>query len=43
MLKMLVAVYRANPFRPHCSDTRHVLLCRVLGFSGTEWCPAKDA
>lgn len=48
MLNVLIAIYRANPFRPHCSGTRHVPLCRVLLRSqippapGSR-CPAKDA
>lgn len=33
MLNMMIAVYRAWPFRPHCSESRHVALCRLLGMS----------
>jgi len=40
---LLIAIYRANPFRPHCGGGRHVLLCRILGFEGNTRCPAKDA
>jgi hypothetical protein len=49
MLSILIAAYRANPFRPHCGNGRHVLLCRLLGFSAgndaiphRSHCPAKD-
>jgi hypothetical protein len=42
MISFLITVYRAWPLRPHCSDSRHVALCRWLGLSGTR-CPAKDA
>lgn len=31
MLSILIAVYRANPFRPHCGGAKeHVWLCRLL-------------
>jgi hypothetical protein len=33
MIGILIAVYRANPFRPHCGSGRHVWLCRALGMS----------
>lgn len=45
MLKLIVAIYRLNPFRPHCGGGRHVALCLMMGFpsgSGDVWCPAKD-
>jgi hypothetical protein len=43
-VSVLVAVYRAFPYRPHCSPARHVLLCRLIvpHLDGTR-CPAKDA
>lgn len=31
MLDILIAIYRANPFRPHCSAAHHVWLCTFLG------------
>lgn len=42
MVDALIAVYRAWPLRPHCSEGGHVWLCRVLRLGGTR-CPAKDA
>lgn len=42
MLDALIVVYRAWPWRPHCSEDSHVLLCGWLGLKGTQ-CPAKDA
>ena len=30
MIKFLAAVYRANPFRPHCTASRHTRLCQVI-------------
>jgi hypothetical protein len=44
-VNLLVSVYRAWPFRPHCGGGGHVALCRWLGLSlGKDpWCPAKDA
>ena len=32
MFRLLIAVYRANPLRPHCDGAagRHVWLCRAL-------------
>lgn len=32
MIRILVVIYRANPFRPHCDAAagRHVKLCRLL-------------
>jgi hypothetical protein len=47
ILSALIAVYRANPVRPHCGHG-HVWLCRALGFSTgndavpSRRCPAKD-
>lgn len=38
-----IRVYRAWPWRPHCSASHHVWLCRVLGYEGNTRCPAKDA
>lgn len=29
-MRTLVALYRANPFRPHCQPGHHVLLCRLV-------------
>lgn len=48
MTSLLIAVYRANPLRPHCGPGRHVRLCRALRFSAgndavpSRRCPAKD-
>lgn len=42
MLRILIAVYRANPLRPHCSETHHVTLCRWLGLEKRSRCTAKD-
>jgi aromatic ring-cleaving dioxygenase len=47
-VNILIAVYRANPLRPHCGHGRHVWLCRALGFNvgndavPSRRCPAKD-
>ncbi len=45
MLNFLIAVYRANPFRPHCNGTtgKHVWLCSVMAFmrGGRQDCPEK--
>jgi hypothetical protein len=44
MITVLIRLYRANPFRPHCDGSRHVALCRRLGLdSGNTRRPAKDA
>lgn len=44
MLNVLIAVYRAWPFRPHCNSQAgmHSFLCRAARMDGTR-CPAKDA
>jgi hypothetical protein len=44
-MRTLVKVYRAWPFRPHCTEVTHVLLCRILRMNVGEakWCPANDA
>jgi hypothetical protein len=42
-VKVAVAVYRANPFRPHCNGAtgKHVWLCGVTAFmrGGRQDCP----
>ena len=30
MIAILAAIYRANPFRPHCGGGHHVRLCRLI-------------
>lgn len=30
ILMFMIAVYRANPFRPHCRPGHHVRLCRLI-------------
>jgi len=35
IVTILVAIYRANPLRPHCvQPDQHVRLCRWLGLDG---------
>jgi len=36
MLNIMITIYRAWPFRPHCDSTagRHVWLCSALGLNG---------
>lgn len=49
MINWIIKIYRANPYRPHCTNTTHVWLCEFLHFNGTNdaipyrsRCPAKD-
>ena len=46
MITLLIAIYRAWPFRPHCNSRTgtHTFLCRLIvpHLDGTR-CPAKDA
>lgn len=30
MIRILCAIYRANPLRPHCGGGHHVALCRLI-------------
>ena len=38
-MKLLISIYRAMPFRPHCNASAgiHALPCRILGMS-PDWC-----
>ena len=38
IVNFLIAVYRANPLRPHCRPGRHVALCRWLGIADGPRC-----
>lgn len=40
MLSILIAIYRANPFRPHCGEGRHSALCEFTGMRSR--CTAKN-
>lgn len=53
ILSALIAIYRANPLRPHCHAAveQHTFLCSLFGFNaasrgvyeGNTRCPWKDA
>ena len=40
IIRVLIAVYRANPFRPHCRPRHHVRACRLVMPHLSAWAPS---